>query len=141
MSHHQCNMNVFHLNTPKCDVYILSMFLFLGSILVAVNPYRMFDIYGLDTVSRYEGRILGTLPPHLFAMGATAYNRLLAKDGQNQVRNSKSKQLISFFLSFFAVTKFYRMPSTWTDEMISLSWWKTFSEKNAQTSRLQLLHR
>jgi myosin heavy subunit len=45
----------------------------------------MFDIYGLDTVSRYEGRILGTLPPHLFAMGATAYNRLLAKDGQNQV--------------------------------------------------------
>ena len=91
MSHHQCNMNVFHLNTPKCDVYIrvLSMFLFLGSILVAVNPYRMFDIYGLDTVSRYEGRILGTLPPHLFAMGATAYNRLLAKDGQNQVRNTK----------------------------------------------------
>ena len=59
-----------------------------GSILVAVNPYRMFDIYGLDTVSRYEGRILGTLPPHLFAMGATAYNRLLAKDGQNQVRSS-----------------------------------------------------
>jgi myosin-15 len=82
-------MNVFHLKTPKCDVYILSMFLFLGSILVAVNPYRMFDIYGLDTVSRYEGRILGTLPPHLFAMGATAYNRLLAKDGQNQVRNTK----------------------------------------------------
>jgi myosin-15 len=76
------------------------MFLFLGSILVAVNPYRMFDIYGLDTVSRYEGRILGTLPPHLFAMGATAYNRLLAKDGQNQVRNTKSKKFISFFLSF-----------------------------------------
>jgi myosin-15 len=82
------------------------MFLFLGSILVAVNPYRMFDIYGLDTVSRYEGRILGTLPPHLFAMGATAYNRLLAKDGQNQVRNTKSKQFLSFFLSFIlAVTK------------------------------------
>jgi hypothetical protein len=39
-----------------------------------------------NTGCRYEGRILGTLPPHLFAMGATAYNRLLAKDGQNQVR-------------------------------------------------------
>ena len=30
---------------------------------------RMFDIYGLDTVSQYENQILGTLPPHLFAVG------------------------------------------------------------------------
>ena len=55
--------------------------------MVAVNPYRMFDsIYGLDVVSKYEGRILGTLPPHIFAMGAAAYNRLVTKNGENQVR-------------------------------------------------------
>lgn len=36
---------------------------YTGSILVAVNPYKMFDIYGLDQVKLYEGRILGTLPP------------------------------------------------------------------------------
>lgn len=30
---------------------------------MAVNPYKMFDIYGLDQVKLYEGRILGTLPP------------------------------------------------------------------------------
>ena len=46
----------------------------------------MFDsIYGLDVVSKYEGRILGTLPPHIFAMGAAAYNRLVTKNGENQV--------------------------------------------------------
>ena len=46
----------------------------------------MFDaIYGLDVVSRYEGRILGTLPPHIFAVGAAAYNRLVTKNGENQV--------------------------------------------------------
>ena len=51
-----------------------------------MNPYRMFDsIYGLDVVSKYEGRILGTLPPHIFAMGAAAYNRLVTKNGENQV--------------------------------------------------------
>ena len=60
---------------------------YIGSILVSVNPYRMFDVYGLDTVSKYEGQLIGTLPPHLFAVGASAYHRLVAKPGENQVIN------------------------------------------------------
>lgn len=36
---------------------------YTGSILVSVNPYKMFDIYGLEMVKKYEGQILGTLPP------------------------------------------------------------------------------
>ena len=59
----------------------------MGSILVSVNPYRMFNpLYGLDAVSKYDGQIIGTLPPHLFAVGASAYHRMLAKDGEKQVR-------------------------------------------------------
>ena len=52
-----------------------NIYSFIGNLLVAVNPWRMFDIYGLDNVNKYDGQILGTLPPHLFALGATAYNR------------------------------------------------------------------
>lgn len=63
----------------------LSLSLFPGSILVSVNPYRLFDMYGLDAVSRYEGAVMGQLPPHLFAVGAQAYQRMLAKNGENQV--------------------------------------------------------
>ena len=55
-----------------------------GSILVAVNPYRLFDIYGVEIVREYENQILGTLPPHLFAIGAAAYTRM-ATLNENQV--------------------------------------------------------
>ena len=63
------------------------IYTYVGSILVSVNPYRMFNpLYGLDAVSKYDGQIIGTLPPHLFAVGASAYHRMLAKDGEKQVR-------------------------------------------------------
>ncbi|KFM71860.1 Unconventional myosin-XV, partial [Stegodyphus mimosarum] len=44
----------------------------------------MFDIYGLEMVKKYEGQILGTLPPHLFAIGSSAYGKM-SKDNENQV--------------------------------------------------------
>ena len=55
-----------------------NIYSYIGNLLVAVNPWRMFDIYGLDNVNKYDEQILGTLPPHLFALGATAYNRYSA---------------------------------------------------------------
>jgi myosin-15 len=30
---------------------------------MSVNPYKMFDIYGLDKVKEYEGKPIGELPP------------------------------------------------------------------------------
>lgn len=44
----------------------ISLFLFqtyIGSILVSVNPYKMYNIYGTDHVLQYEGKALGENPP------------------------------------------------------------------------------
>lgn len=35
----------------------------IGSILVSVNPYKMYDIYGTDQALLYKGRALGENPP------------------------------------------------------------------------------
>ena len=36
---------------------------YVGSILVSVNPYRMFGIYGPEQVQQYSGRALVENPP------------------------------------------------------------------------------
>lgn len=36
---------------------------YIGSILVSVNPYKMYNIYGTEQVLQYEGRALGENPP------------------------------------------------------------------------------
>ena len=38
--------------------------------IVAVNPYvEIKGLYSQETIKRYQGRSLGTLPPHVYAIG------------------------------------------------------------------------
>ncbi|XP_029433068.1 unconventional myosin-XV [Rhinatrema bivittatum] len=59
------------------------IYTYIGSILVSVNPYKMYNIYGTEYVLQYEGRSLGENPPHLFAITNVAYNKMMdAKHNQ-----------------------------------------------------------
>lgn len=43
---------------------------YVANILIAVNPYREIkELYAPDTIKKYNGRSLGELPPHVFAIG------------------------------------------------------------------------
>ncbi|XP_016533849.1 unconventional myosin-XV-like [Poecilia formosa] len=59
------------------------IYTYIGSILVSVNPYKMYNIYGTDVVLLYKGRALGEHPPHLFAIANAAYSKMMdAKENQ-----------------------------------------------------------
>uniref|UniRef100_A0A8C4J4X6 Unconventional myosin-VI n=1 Tax=Dromaius novaehollandiae TaxID=8790 RepID=A0A8C4J4X6_DRONO len=50
------------------------IYTYVANILIAVNPY--FDIpkfYSSETIKKYQGRSLGTLPPHVFAIADKAF--------------------------------------------------------------------
>lgn len=59
------------------------IYTFTGSILVAVNPYQAFDMYGVEVVRRYEGQVLGTLSPHIFAIASATFSSM-QKDHRDQ---------------------------------------------------------
>ncbi|XP_041828671.1 myosin VIb isoform X1 [Melanotaenia boesemani] len=51
-----------------------NIYTYVANILIAVNPY--YDIpklYGPETIKSYQGKSLGTLPPHVYAIADKAY--------------------------------------------------------------------
>lgn len=66
-----------NISVSRCCGFLSVTFLgllliqtFVANILIAVNPY--YDIpklYSPDTIKKYRGRSLGTLPPHVYAIG------------------------------------------------------------------------
>lgn len=60
------------------------IYTYVGSILIALNPFKFYPIYNPKYVKLYQNRRLGpNLPPHIFAVADTAYLCML-KDRKNQ---------------------------------------------------------
>lgn len=60
-----------------------NIYTYVGSILIAVNPFKFFPIYNPKYVSMYQNKRLGELPPHIFAVADAAYHSML-RQKQNQ---------------------------------------------------------
>lgn len=56
-------MCVIYTRTLKILRLLSFLKSFTGSILVAVNPYEFLDMYGIKSAHKYEGQLLGKLPP------------------------------------------------------------------------------
>lgn len=60
-----------------------NIYTYVGSILIAVNPFKFFPIYNPKYVSMYQNKQLGELPPHIFAVADAAYHSML-RNRKNQ---------------------------------------------------------
>ncbi|KAK2831780.1 hypothetical protein Q7C36_016866 [Tachysurus vachellii] len=84
-----------------------SIYTYIGSVLVAMNPYQLLPIYTADQVHLYHGRRLGELPPHVFAIADCCYYNMRRKQcnqcciisGESGAGKTESTKLILQFLA------------------------------------------
>lgn len=83
------------------------IYTYIGSILVAVNPYMQYGIYGPDAVRRYSAVSTTSQPPHIYAIGNAAYQSLLRTEhkqaiiisGESGAGKTESTRLLVEFLA------------------------------------------
>lgn len=81
------------------------IYTFAGSILIAVNPYKMIpDSYGIQMAKKYAAKPLGTMPPHLFAIAAAAHAALptpqcVVISGESGAGKTESTKLVMQYLA------------------------------------------
>lgn len=77
------------------------IYTYVGSILIAVNPFKFYPIYNPKYVKLYQNRRLGELPPHIFAVADAAYQSMM-RDRKPQcivisgMRETRSLDPLSF---------------------------------------------
>ncbi|XP_071489827.1 unconventional myosin-VI-like [Diadema antillarum] len=80
-------LNNLRLRYKKNQIYT-----YVANILIAVNPYKqMGDLYTSATIKKYQGKSLGVLPPHVFAIADKAYREMItSKQSQAIVVSGES---------------------------------------------------
>ncbi len=68
------------------------IYTYVANILIAINPYaEIRDLYSSTTIKCYQGRSLGTMPPHVFAIADKAFRDMkVLKQSQSVIVSGES---------------------------------------------------
>ena len=68
------------------------IYTYVANILIAVNPYKdIKNLYSSSTIKSYEGKSLGTMPPHVFAIADKAFRDMkVVKQSQSIIVSGES---------------------------------------------------
>ncbi|XP_052782593.1 myosin-VIIa-like isoform X3 [Mya arenaria] len=83
------------------------IYTYTGSIMVAVNPYQVLDIYTPEYINNYRDKKIGELPPHIFAIADNSYHNMqryqhdqcVIISGESGAGKTESTKLILQFLA------------------------------------------
>ncbi|XP_076466820.1 unconventional myosin-VI-like isoform X2 [Babylonia areolata] len=80
------------LNNIRIRYMKNQIYTFTANILIAINPYyEIPDLYSDATIKRYQGKSLGTLPPHVYAIADKAYRDMkVSKQSQSIIVSGES---------------------------------------------------
>ncbi|KAH9525796.1 hypothetical protein Btru_002385, partial [Bulinus truncatus] len=95
------------LPEPRYHSSVTDTKTFTGSILVAVNPYEILNIYTSEQIQLYRDKKIGELPPHIFAIADNAYSSMkryqhdqcVIISGESGAGKTESTKLILQFLA------------------------------------------
>ncbi|XP_067851710.1 unconventional myosin-VIIa-like [Heptranchias perlo] len=83
------------------------IYTYIGSILVALNPYQLLPFYTAEQINLYTNRRIGEMPPHIFAIADNCYfnlrknktNQCCIISGESGAGKTESSKLILQFLA------------------------------------------
>ncbi len=62
---------LYNLRVRFSDRQII--YTYCGIVLVAVNPYEELPVYGLEMIQAYQGKEMGEMDPHIYAVAEEAF--------------------------------------------------------------------
>ncbi|KAJ3102488.1 Myosin type-2 heavy chain 1 [Phlyctochytrium bullatum] len=82
------------------------IYTYSGMVLIAMNPFEKIDMYSVETMREYAGKIREELEPHVFAIAEEAYRAMLRGNDQSIIVSGESgagkTQSTKYIMRYFA---------------------------------------